>query len=393
MSFTFRDVLGSFDAAALVEGMEARRPIHRPGACGIPTEALFSLEELEQLVLRGGLDRKDLRVTVNGHNPNRGMLGLGTDQQLRPLVLRQLARQGASIIVNGLHRYHPKFASLADDAERFVHDRVAIATIASFSKLPALPPHYDPQDLIIVQVEGSKVWRFFGEPADCAMLSHPRVKVPDDVSATVTMRQGDILFVPAGLHHQCEAEGVSLHIGIVIKHETIQGFLNDLFLRHPSLNRPLRPLLGREKVAQQAEALKAELMARFEEADIADWLAESNAALARVTGLDLRGVSDSASAEGVASLAVTMTPPARPGRRWKVGGIDFKPDAGALAIAAALKAGPRIVGELLESVGGEVGPDEARGGLDQLVGKGIVRIDRPARADAPLPRVALRASS
>jgi hypothetical protein len=377
MAFTFRDFLGSFDSAAIVEGMAERRLIHRSGACGVPPHMLFSLEELERLVLRDGMDRKDFRVTVNGHIPNLEMLGLVKDQRLRPLVLRQLARQGASFIVNDLHRHDPKFSALADDAERFLQDRVAIAAITSFSKLPALPAHYDPQDLIIVQVEGSKVWRFFGEPADCGMAGHPRVKVPKDVSGIVTMHPGDVMFVPAGLHHQCEAEGVSLHLGVIIKHETLLDFLNDLFLEHPSLNRPLRPLLGGESLALQAEALKADLLARFDEAEVAEWLTEKNSSRARVTGLDLRSLSDPGSGEGMARLAVTMLPPERPGRRWKVGGIEFKPGAGALAIVSALKAGPLGVRGLLEAAGRQVGADEARAGLDQLVGKGVVQIDRP----------------
>jgi hypothetical protein len=377
MAFTFRDVLGSFDSAAIVEGMAERRLIHRPGACGVPPDSLFSLEELEKLVLRDGMDRKDFRVTVNGHIPNLEMLGLVKDQRLRPLVLRQLTRQGASLIANDLHRYDAKFSALADDAERLLQDRIAIAAIASFSKLPALTAHYDPQDLIIVQVEGTKVWRFFGEPADCAAAYHPRIKVPKDVSATVTMRPGDVMFVPAGLHHQCEAEGVSLHVGIIIKHESLLDFLNDLFRDHPSLNRPLRPFLGAESLAEQAEALKADLISRLDQKDVADWLAERNGSRARVTGLDLRAVSNSASNDGIAALTVTMIPPERPGRSWKLGGIDFKPGAGALAVVAALRAGPQIVRDLLDSAGGEVGPDEARAGLDQLVGKGLVQIEMP----------------
>ena len=378
MSLTLREVLGSFDTAAVAEGMSERRLIHRPGACGVEPDSLFSLEALERLVLRDGMDRKNFRVTVNGRTPNLEMLGLVKDERLRPLVLRQLARQGASLIVNDLHRYDPKFSALADDAEHIFQDRVAIAAIASFSKLPALPPHYDPQDLIVVQVEGTKKWRFFGEPADCAVAGHPRVNVPEDISATVTMRAGDILFVPAGLHHQCEAEGVSLHLGILIKHEILLDFLNDLFREHPSLNRPLRPFLGGESVAKQAAALKAELVSRLDQADVAEWLTERNVSRARVTGLDLRAVSDPASAEGIAALTVTMVPPGRAGRRWKMGGIEFQPGAGALAIASVLKAGPRIVRELLEEAGREVGSGEARAGLDQLVGKGIVKIDAPA---------------
>ncbi|HYW17367.1 MAG TPA: cupin domain-containing protein [Allosphingosinicella sp.] len=383
MSLMLRDVLGSLDVDALVEGMADRRLIHRSAACAVPPETVFSLEELERTLLREGTGGNDLRITVNGRPADLELLGVMKDEQLRPLVLRQLSRQGVSIIVNNLHRYVPKLWALAADAERVLQDRVDIGGIASFSKLPALPPHYDAQDLIIVQVEGSKIWRFFGEPTDCAMPSHKGLKAPKDVAATVTMRAGDVMFVPAGLHHQCEAEGVSLHIGLLVRHATLLDFLGDLCREHPALNRPLRPLLGAESLVRQMEALETDLAARLEESDVVDWLAEWNARRARVTGLDLRRHSDPDSAEGIASLTMTMIPPGRPGRSWKVGGSDFKPDAGALAVVTALREGPLSVRELLEIAGRQVGPDQGRAGLDQLVAKGLVRVAPPSGVPEP----------
>lgn len=386
MSFLLRDVLGSLDTEALGEGMAERRLIHRSAASAIRPEALFSLDDLEQLWLREGADQKDLRVTVNGRPANLEMLGVVKDDRFRPLVLRQLARQGVSMIANNLHRYVPRLWELAGDAERVLRNRVVIGAIASFSKLPALPAHYDPEDLIIVQVEGTKIWRFFGEPTNCGMPAHPRLKAPSEVSATVTMRPGDVLFVPAGLYHQCEAEGISLHVGILVKHPTMLDFLSDLCREHPSLNRPLRPLLGGESLEREMTALRAELISRLDEADAADWLAEWNGRRARVTGLDFRRNSDARSSEGIASLTVTMVPPGRPGRPWKVGGVDFTPDSATLAIVSALKAGPLDVREVLEIAGGEAGPDKATAGLELLVGKGLVQIGPPSGVEEPVKR-------
>lgn len=383
MSFTFENVLGSFGLSALLEGMAERRLTHRPGACGIPPGRLFSIEELEQLLLRDGMDRKDIRVTVNGRIQNLETVGVVKEQHLRPLVLRQLLQQGASIILNHLPRYDPKFAALAEDAERALQDRVEITTVASFSKLPALRAHYDAQDLIIVQAEGTKTWRFLGEPTDCGMVRHPRMKLPDEVSATVTMRPGDVLFVPAGLHHQCVAEDLSLHVVFGIEQQTLADFLADLWLEHPSLTRPLRPSLGGAAVAEQAAALKAELIARLDQSDIAGWLGEKNGSRARITGLGLRKGSDGAPADAVAALTTTMLPPLGLGRRWQVGGISFEPGPGALAVVSALKGGPRTVREILEAAELEVGAAEARAGLDQLADKGLVQIQAPAGDHAP----------
>ena len=383
MPFTFENVLGSFDLAALVEGMAEHRLVHRPGASAVPPGLLFSIEELEQHLLRDGMDRKDIRVTVNGRIQNLETVGIVKDQRLRPLVLRQLLQQGASIILNRLPRYDPKFAALARGAERALQERVDIAAVTSFSKLPALRAHYDAEDLIIVQVEGTKTWNFLGEPAECGIPRHPRIKVPTEVSATVTMRPGDVLLVPSGLHHQCVAEDLSLHLVFVIEQQTLPDFMADLWLEHPSLTRPLRASLGGGAVAEQAAALKADLIARIEQSDIADWLAERNGSRARITTLGLRPGSAAAPAGAVAELTTTMIPPLGAGRRWQVGGISFEPGAGAVAIVSALKAGPRPVRELLEAAERGTGAAEARAGLDQLADKGLVRIHAPVRDQDP----------
>jgi hypothetical protein len=69
-----------------------------------------------------------------------------------------------------------------------------------------------------------------------------------------------------------------------------------------------------------------------------------------------------------------------PGGRWKAGGLDFLPSAGARAVASVLETGPRSVSELLERAGEAVGAQEAREGLDQLVGKGLVQISPQEQA-------------
>lgn len=378
----FDDVLGGFGTDTLLEGMAGRHLVHRTAACGVAPETLFSLEALQQLLLQGGVSADDLRITVKGHVPNLDAFGILRDGRLRPLVLRQLTRQGVSIVINNLHRYVPRLWALATDAERVLRDSVVVGAIASFSREPALPLHYDPEDLIIVQVEGSKIWRFFGDSTDCGVASHRGLKPPPkELSATFVMHPGDILFVPAGLHHQCETADVSLHLGILIKHATMPDLLRDLCSEHPSLNRPLRPMLGEEALREQAAAFRSEVTALLDKTDIADWLALRNGARACVTQLDLRPPSGSASAstDAVAVLAVTMTEGARRGRRWKIGGIEFEPSAGALAALAALRDGPRPIGALIDSIAADLGSEEARAGLDQLAAKGIVRIDERGR--------------
>ncbi|MGZ8337147.1 MAG: JmjC domain-containing protein [Allosphingosinicella sp.] len=379
MTITLLDLLGEKGANAIVQGMADRRLVHLPGGCAIAPDDLFSVEDLEALLLQEGL--KSVRVTVNGVSVDLNLMGVIRHGRLQPLALRKLTKQGASIILLDIERHLPRLWALACDAERRLQDRVKIGAISSFSKLPALRAHYDEWDLILIQIEGSKLWRLFGECVDCGTPNHPGVTVPSEVSATVMMKPGDVLFVPAGLHHQCESDGFSLHVGIMVEHATMKELLHDLFDRHPSLNRPLRTALGREPLAEQFDALGEEIVAALDEMDPVGWLADWNSARGRVTRLDLRGDPGPVNDQGMASLAITMIPNGNEGGKWKVGGAEFEPGPGARAAVEELRARPRRVEDLLGTIARDVGPDEARAGLDLLIQKGIVLVDPGAVAD------------
>jgi hypothetical protein len=375
MPITLLDVLGRLGLDALLEAMAARRMANWPGACGIAPDELFSIEEWEQLLLQGGLASGGLRVTVNGFGVDLAALGIVDKGQLRPLALRKVVRQGASIIITDLQRHVPRLWALACDVERRLRDPVRIGAIGSFSKLPALKAHYDQEDLIQIQIAGAKQWRFFGDSIDCGVNDHPHSKPPAGVSATVTMRPGDLMFVPAGLHHQCEAEGFSLHVGLMIEHATGRDLLRHMFEENLSLNRPFRPALGSESLVEQADWFKQELISRLTETDVAAWLDAWNGSRSRVSRLSLVGDPPVDAPGAVATLVVTMAPQARAGQSWKAGGAEFKPGAGAVAILRTLETGPHPVADTLTAAAYEVGPDEARAGLDQLVARGIVQIE------------------
>jgi len=375
LPITLPDVLGRLDLSEILDAMAHLRVAHWPGACGVPPGELFPVEEWEQLLLQGGLLKSGLRVTVNGFGVDLQALKIVENGHLRPLALRKIARQGASFIFTDLHCHVPKLWGLACDAERRLRDRVRISAVASYSKLPALRAHYDGQDLIQIQIAGTKLWRFFGDSLDCGVNDHPRSTPPSEVSATATMRPGDLLFVPSGLHHQCEADGFSLHLALLVDHATGRDVVRDMFGEHITLNRPFRPALGSESLAEQADRFKQELISRLSALDIASWIDSWNGMRSGATRLGLIGDPPIDAPGAIASLVVSMPPEALAGQRWKAAGAEFKPGRGAVAVMEKLKAGPNPVAETLALVAHELGPEEARAGLDQLVAQGIVQIE------------------
>jgi hypothetical protein len=241
-----------------------------------------------------------------------------------------------------------------------------------------LAPHYDGQDLVIAQLSGTKTWRFLGDNIGCGVRRHRSASAPKSVSGTATMRPGDLLFVPAGLHHVCEAEGHSLHLAFQIEHASGRDLIRHLMDEHLSLNRPFRRFLGRETLVEQARSLRTELAARLEEFDIEVWLSAWNAGRSSVTEMDLGDNSDEKvrGAEAVAVLALTIPPDVPAGAAWKAGGAEFQPLPGAAEMVEALKAGPIRVSDLL-AMRTECGPHEVvQAAVDQLVSHGVVRLRR-----------------
>lgn len=381
MTLRFLDLIGGAGLAALREAMASGRELYCEGACGVDRERLLSGEQWEQLLLRGRFHSNQFRVTVNGRPIDLLRFKVtDADGRVRPLALQNLTRQGASIVLGELERHLPHLWDLACDAERVLQERVTMTGIASYSKLPALAPHYDAQDLVIVQLSGTKSWRFLGDNIHCGVRRHPRAPAPKAVTGVTTMRPGDLLFVPAGLHHVCEAEGHSLHLGIQIDHASGRDLILHLMDEHPSLNRALRRFLGPKALAEQASILRSDFIAALDQLDVSAWLSRWSTARSSVTSLDLGRASDdlAADADATVVLALTIPPDASDGGDWKAGGAEFRPLAGAAAVVEALKTGSRNLPTLLAMQVEGVSSAEIQAAVDELVKQGVLQVRRGA---------------
>jgi hypothetical protein len=367
------DLIGQDGFDAIVEAMAECRLVHLGGACSASVGGLFSAREMELLLLRDGIG-DCLDVMVNGRSAHVERLGVLRNGRLKPLALRNLTRQGASLIFSHLERHHPPLWRLACDAERMLQDRIRIQAVASYNRLPALKAHYDPWDLIIIQVDGTKKWNLFGQPVNCAK-HFPELVQRDEVTTTLTMEPGDVLLVPAGLTHQCEADSFSLHLALAVERATLHDLVQDLFDRYPSLNRPLRAVLGGVAVTKQVAELREELSLRLDQTDAAAWLSEWNTARGRVTGLGLGPSPSALDHEMVATLAVTIFPTVADGGRCRIGGIELELTADALIVIDFLRNGPRRVGDLIQLTDNQGSPEGIPAALEHLVDKGIVQLE------------------
>ncbi len=376
MPISFADFLGRMREADLRAAMGEERILHLPKASDVPPAALLDFAALDQLIRRLPKPADHLRVVIKGRDidPQSAHI-LDADEKLRPLALRSLSRQGAGVVVNKIHHHLPALWDLSLDAERRLGDRISMAAVASYSAEAALPLHYDRSDVIVLQLEGSKHWRFLGTPiAGCAGPMRPSSEAPAEVTGEVRMQPGDLLFVPQGQHHVCEAQGRSLHLSLLINHINLADYVGDQLAAMTALNVPLRPLLGAEALVAQQSLLQSALADLASGIDLAGWFAAKNAELARV-GTD-PGVALDADAPGArASFATSLPPALRRDGMIAAAGAAVPATPALLAMLDALGMEPRSVAELIEQAGRVVGTNEARAALHRLVRVGLVTIE------------------
>jgi hypothetical protein len=126
---------------------------------------------------------------------------------------------GYTIIVNGAELRWPPIGELCRKLELELGHRVGANLYFTPSGAQGFLPHFDDHEVLILQIEGSKQWSLFPPPTE---LPLPETAVQVDTARLgparkLTVRAGDLLYVPRGVVHQAVASrkpSIHLTIGI-----------------------------------------------------------------------------------------------------------------------------------------------------------------------------------
>jgi hypothetical protein len=218
------DLVAPHDPADLDAAMLAGRRWHASTdraeafACLLPWEVFDMLPRAELLL------ETELRVLQRGRDAFFDLLvprtRVDVQRRLSATALHELCEQGMSMVLNRVGRHVPRVAALSAMIERHFRANTDVNCYASFRKESAFPPHFDPHDVLVLQLHGSKRWFCHGQPHRFP-LDRQRFPVGDDpgpVEAVLLLRPGDLLYLPRGEVHWAETTGeASLHLTVRIQ--------------------------------------------------------------------------------------------------------------------------------------------------------------------------------
>ncbi len=177
---------------------------------------LLSLDDVDELLTSSGLRTPALRLAKDGTVlPESAFTRRGASLAGQPLTglvdarrVLQLFDEGASIVLQGLHRYWPPLTRLIADLELELGHPCQANAYLTPPDAQGFALHSDSHDVFVFQTAGSKLWEVHG----------------DDGAEEILLEPGLSMYLPAGTPHAARAQQVvSLHVTVGINQLTWRG--------------------------------------------------------------------------------------------------------------------------------------------------------------------------
>jgi ribosomal protein L16 Arg81 hydroxylase len=180
---------------------------------------LFSWEKLTYLLNFHEIKYPDLRLALDEK----------VLDEKENANLTKLCQQGATLIINGVHKLIPEITTFTSEIKYDLGYGVQANAYCSWPGRQGFSSHYDTHEVFILQVDGRKQWYVFPDT-----IKYP---LPEQKSASLQppegepylscmLNPGDVLYIPRGhWHYAIALDQPSLHLTLGVHCKTGIDFL------------------------------------------------------------------------------------------------------------------------------------------------------------------------
>ena len=183
------------------------------------SNSVVSLEILDDMLSKSNIwNNKNFKMmldqkTLNFNDYSSLSIDI-TGSNNRPDVdkVQRLVSKGASIILNDIEKYNINLLKISDELQKLTQGRCQGNLYFSMASHKAFGPHFDLHDVFAFHFEGEKVWNIY-ENIEDSPINHPvfnisseeRINRAGKLVDQVTLKPGDLLYIPRGQYHDALA--------------------------------------------------------------------------------------------------------------------------------------------------------------------------------------------
>ncbi len=206
------------DVDHFLSALWGREPfLHEAEGCD-DFDDLASLDDLDRTVASLGLRASSLRMvrdgktlSVSSYTTSAGSKSRTNDPQVDAASVYRRFEEGATIVLESLHRYWRPLTEFCRDLELSLGHRLQVNAYITPPSSQGFDVHRDGHDVFVLQVSGTKHWTVFEKDDDEAVL------IDRDI------QRGEVLYIPTGFPHAAAAgTTASAHLTVgILTHDSL----------------------------------------------------------------------------------------------------------------------------------------------------------------------------
>ena len=227
------------DTGAFLSTSWGRRPTLHEGDDPAGFADLLSLDEVDRILSTTSLRTPSFRLVKAGeHIPESAYTRSGTtgskpvSGMADPARVFGLFEQGATIVLQGMHRYHEPVTRFCRDLEVELGHPCQANAYVTPPGARGLELHDDPHDVFVLQAFGTKSWEVHEAPGE-----------PSREPMRAEIHAGDCIYMPTGTPHAASTQrSLSGHLTIGVHVVAWKDVLRDavkVLEADPSLAEPI----------------------------------------------------------------------------------------------------------------------------------------------------------
>lgn len=237
---TLEEILHPVTPAQFRAEYEGRQPLHVPAAEGSNKRALLPWDAFNGLLNQSNVwtsERLQLMHQDAAVPPEQYCKLKRTPEgqvwRPAPAKVEVFLSAGTSILANDVLTLHSPITRAGVALGEALAAEVGASVFCSFKGGRAVATHYDVHEVFAVQTEGEKVWNLYeGRVID--PVGYPPGMTQTDFNkecgrlvSTITMRPGDVLYMPRGFYHDTVTpDQPSLHVSFTVMPLTGRSILS-----------------------------------------------------------------------------------------------------------------------------------------------------------------------